>query len=185
MPLLRFTELFAGGPATTSKLDNFSAYFNRNLIAMMKKENLVRTLPLMISDTRIVCENLGTDPSYKAANGSDWRVFNPFDDMYRIVYKLTMRTVGATEIAEDPELLRYSLGIFEAFDRSSSNLRIIFPWLPTPRHLYRMYNGARLYMVFDKILKQRVKSSVKMDDALQTLIDQGADVEDVVMVSEQ
>lgn len=179
----RFGELFAGGPASSAKMDDFSTYFNRNLVAMMKKENFVRNLHLLTSDTRDLCESLNTDASYKAANGSDWRVFNPFDDMYRIVYKLTMRTVGATEIVEDQELLNYTLRIFEEFDRSSSNLRIVFPWLPTPRHLYRLYNGARLYMVFDKILKQRQKEGVKKEDALQFLIDQGADAEDLVTVS--
>ncbi|KAM0815388.1 putative Cytochrome P450 6A1 [Seiridium cardinale] len=176
-----FGELFAGGPANSSKMDDFSTFFNKSLISMLKKDNFERNLHLLTSDTRALCESLNTDSTYKSSNGSDWRVFNPFDDMYRLVYKLTMRTVGATEIAEDPKILDYTLGIFESFDRSSSNLRIIFPWLPTPKHLYRLYNGARLFMVFDKIIKERKKTGVNPGDALQYILDQGADAQDVVM----
>lgn len=178
-----FGELFAGGPAGNAKMEDFGSFFNKNLINMLKKENFLRNLNLLTSDTRAMCEALNTNSSYKSANGTDWRVFNPFNDMYRLVYKLTMRTVGATEIAEDPKMLAYTLGVFEAFDKSSSNLRIIFPWLPTPKHLYRMYNGARLYMVFDKIIKERKKTGNTPNDALQFLLDGGADAEDVVTVS--
>ncbi|KAH6656578.1 cytochrome P450 6A1 [Truncatella angustata] len=175
-----FGELFAGGPANSAKMEDFSTFFNKSLISLLKKENFVRNIHLLTSDTRAMCEALDTSPTYRSANGSDWRVFNPFDDMYRLVYQLTMRTVGATEIVEDPKMLSYTLGIFEAFERSTSNLRIIFPWLPTPKHLYRMYNGARLYMVFDKLVKERQRTGTKHEDALQFLIEQGADAQDIV-----
>jgi hypothetical protein len=104
---------------------------------MLRKENFVRNLGLLTA----------LAPVSKAA--PEWRVTNPFDSMYQLVYQLTMRTVGAKEIADNPELLIRTLSIFEQFENSSSNMRIVVPWLPTLKHLTRMYNGAKLYIVSD------------------------------------
>lgn len=145
---------------------------------MMRKESFVRNLPLLVGDTRrrfeaVVARNGG------GASG----LLDPFDDIYRIVYQLTMRTVGANDIAESPELLERTLHLFEQIESSSSPARIIFPWMPTTAHLKRMAAGARLYMIFNKIAEDRRKTGKRGEDALQFLLDGGDDMIKILSVS--
>lgn len=173
-----FAELFTGQPPADGATDNFSTFFNKHLIAMLKRENFVKNIDLMAGDTRKACEALATAPPSKADPA--WKVTNPFDSLYQIVYQLTMRTVGANDIAEDPELLRKTLSMFEQFEKCNSTLKIVFPWFPAPSHFLRIYNGARLGMVFQKLIDQRTKTGKKGNDALQYLIDQGVGIRDII-----
>jgi cytochrome P450 len=175
-----YAELFAGAPPNPTQSANFENFFGKQLIPMLKKENFVGNLNLLAGDARGMCEELVVAAPSKAA--PEWRVTNPFDSMYKIVYQLTMRTVGANEIANDPKLLAHTLSVFEQFETSSSTMRIIFPWLPTPRHWIRMYNGARLYMIFQKIVEDRKKEGRRENDALQFLLDQDVSIREIVSV---
>ncbi|KAM0426838.1 hypothetical protein ACHAQK_012274 [Fusarium lateritium] len=91
-----------------------------------------------------------------------------------------MRILGATEVAEDPKLLRRTLSIFERFEKNNSMARIIFPWLPTPAYVVRLFLGALLYMDFTKLITQREKAGRREEDAVQYLLDQGADSELII-----
>ncbi len=157
---------------------------------MLRRENFVKNLHHLTGDMRRACEELAAAAVAPSAPGHDddpaasaWRVMDPFDSLYRAVYQLTMRTVGADEIAEDPALLRRTLALFEGFERSSSTAKVVFPWFPAPNHLYRLYTGARLAVVFQRIIDARGRSGTRRDDALQFLIDQGASIRDIIAVS--
>lgn len=157
-----------GDGAAEGENANFSKWFSRTIIAMMRKENFVRNLPLLVGDTRARFDSILTRPG-----GATTGILDPFNDLYRIVYQLTMRTVGATEIADSPELLEKTLGLFEKIEQANSPTRIIFPWIPTPAHLKRMAAGARLYMIFNKIAEDRKQSGRREEDAFQFLLDSG------------
>lgn len=116
-------------------------------------------------------------------HGAKTGVFDPFEDIYRIVYQLTMRTVGATEIAESPELLDRTLKCFEEMEGAASVARIAFPWLPTPGYLTQVINGAKLYAIFDKFAKDRKTTGRREEDALQFLLDMDVDMVRVLSVS--
>ena len=177
----RYAVLFTTSPKVETsepgEASDFSKWFSRTIIAMMKKENFVRNLPLLAGDTQRRLE------AVVSRNGGREGVMDPFDDVYRIVYQLTMRTVGATEIAESPELLATTLRLFEQIESSNSPARIIFPWLPTPAHFKRMAAGARLYMIFNKIIEERKKTGKREEDPLQFLLDTGEDTMKILTVS--
>lgn len=154
--------------------EGFSAWFNRTLTGLLRKENFVKQLHLLIGDMRSSCERLAAVPT---------KVMDPFEDIYRIIYRLTMRTVGANDIAEDQELLARTLHLFEKIGNSTSPTKVIFPWMPTPSHMKRMAAGAQLYMILQKIVNKRKKAGVRGDDALQYLIDQGNSVAKILTVS--
>jgi hypothetical protein len=94
-----------------------------------------------------------------------------------------MRILGATEVAENPRLLRRTLRNFEQFEKSDSTARTIFPWLLTPAYLTRLVLGAVLHMDFSKIIKARRKTGKRQTDAIQHLLDQGADMDLIIKVS--
>ncbi|KAJ2896395.1 cytochrome p450 6a1 [Zalerion maritima] len=164
-----YEKLFAVAPHV--ELDpgseNFGTWFDRNLKKMISAERLSKSLPLFTRDIREGFELLG-----KREN----KVMDPYDNIYRMVYQLTMRTVGCDEIAESKNLGDKTLRQFELCEAGSSPARIIIPWLPTPRHFLRVFSAAQLYMVLDKIVKERIKMETKKDDALQMLLDQDTNV---------
>ena len=167
-------------PVNTSTVDNFSAFFNKTLGNMLRRENFVKNLGLMTSDVRRAYAGLAA--AAPSAGDPAWHVMSPFDKMYPIVYQLTMRTLGAEEVADDPTLLNRTLALFETFEKTSSTTKIVFPWLPTPNYLYRLYNGGRLAMIFQSVISKRRKASTRRDDALQFLIDTGAPTQDMISV---
>lgn len=165
--------------AKTAGQLSFDKWFSRTITAMLKKENFVKNLPILVGDTRSALERAVARGGEVSTSG----LIDPFDDLYKIVYLLTMRTVGANEIARSPELLEKTLGLFETIERCSSPTRIIFPWLMTPAHLRKMYAGGKLYMIFSKLVEARKQEGRREDDALQFLIDSGADMIRILSVS--
>lgn len=157
--------------------DAFNNWFARTITKLLKRENFVRNLDHLTGDTFAALTRMAK------RNGTKTGTFDPFDDIYRIVYHLTMRTVGATEICESPELLASTLKMFEDLERSASATRIAFPWLPTRGYIMQMVTGAKLYSVFNKLAKQRKETGKKYDDAFQFLLDTDVDMVRVLSVS--
>ncbi|CBY02103.1 similar to cytochrome P450 [Plenodomus lingam JN3] len=139
-------------------------HFSRRLAYLLKNEQFRRKLPILISDTKEAIEAIRNDPS---------GITDPFESLYRIVFRLTIRMVGADEIADETKVLEETLRLFETLDNSSTALSVIFPKLPSPGVVKRTYAAGRLYMLIEKILKKRAASDEKHDDALQYLLDQG------------
>lgn len=167
-----YATLLTAAPAVPESVrdpeDRFEKYFARSLTALLKRENFVKNLDVLVGDARAGLEKV---VQRYGAEG----VMDPFDDIYRIVYRLTMRTVGATEIATSPELLEKTLNWFHMIENNVSPARLVFPWLPTPNHLKQLYAGTRLYFTMDGLIKERKKSGRREDDALQFLIENGGD----------
>ncbi|KAH8756595.1 cytochrome P450 6A1 [Diaporthe sp. PMI_573] len=172
-----YAVMFTASPQVGKQNDpgsasQFSLWFSRTITKLMKKENFVRNLRLLTTDTATALDAM------VKRNGGDQKTgtFDPFDDIYHIVYQLTMRTVGATEIADSPQLLRRTLGLFEEVERNTSTARIIFPWMPTLGYVRQTIAGGKLYVVFDKIAKERRRTGKTHEDAFQFLMDTGEDI---------
>lgn len=149
----------------------YHKFFARQLVPILRRDNLSRILPTLCSDMRA-----GIDPTALAANYSRTLpagVLDPFDLLYRLVFQLTMRTVGATEIASDPSKLNRMLYLFEAIDAAANSASILFPWAPNLGKLKRMLAGARAYMMIDEIVKSRRAGKAVYPDSMQALVDGG------------
>ncbi|KAH7378359.1 cytochrome P450 [Pyrenochaeta sp. MPI-SDFR-AT-0127] len=146
------------------KDDDLNNHFSRRLTHLLKNEQFRKKLPILISDTQEAIEAIRNDPSGTT---------NPFESLYRIVFRLTIRMVGADEIADDPKVLEETLRLFEMIDNSATATSVMFPKFPSPAVLKRTYAGARLYMMIENIIKKRAASDEKHDDALQYMLDQG------------
>jgi hypothetical protein len=109
-------------------------------------------------------------------------ITDPFESIYRIVYQLTIRTVGCEDIAENPELLEKTLQLFETVEASATATTILFPKFPSIGIIQRTIAGGRLYMIIMNIVNERKKTGKRRDDPLQMLIDDGVDVEQIVRV---
>jgi hypothetical protein len=111
------------------------------------------------------------------------RITDPFESIYSLVFKLTMRTVGCNDIADDLEQLRTIMGHYEVMDKSFTPFVVYFPWLLTIQGLQRKLAGARIYLVFKRIVDRRRKTGERGDDPLQYLMDQGDNMTQIIGVS--
>lgn len=165
-----YAVLFGVAPSTDQYDDGKGAeedpsnHFNRRLAYLLKNEQFRKKLPTLASDTQEAIDAIAKDPSGRT---------NPFESIYRIVFRLTIRMVGAAEIADNPEVLEETLKLFEYIEASATATSIILPKFPSPAVLRRTYGGARLYMIIENIVKKRAASDEKHDDALQHMLDQG------------
>ena len=113
------------GAGKDTDVDN---HFNRRLAYFLKNEQFRRKLPTLISDVQEAIEAIRNDPR---------GITDPFDSIYRVVFRLTIRMVGADEIANDPQLLEEMLKLFEMIDGSATAASVMFPKFPSPAILKR------------------------------------------------
>lgn len=158
---------------------------------MMKREVFVksmhcpkRSFKYQNADVQSGVHGLISDTRARMQQLIDEKVttMNPFETIYRIVYQLTMRTVACHDIADDLDLLDKTLHWYEMVEQAGTPTVIMFPSLPTWSKLKRTYGGGRIYMAFDKIVKQRRATGQRADDPLQYLIDLGDDTLSIIKV---
>ncbi|KAL2274438.1 hypothetical protein FJTKL_03199 [Diaporthe vaccinii] len=155
--------------------DAFATWFSRKLIKLLKREYFVKILPHLISDASSFYERLASHCGPDNTSGSTG-MFDPFVEMNRIVFQLTMRTVGAAEIAAGSEhdgLLARSFDLVRQIGDNSSTARIIVPWLPTWRHVKRVIAAGRFHRILDGLARERERTGRREDDAMQLLLDEG------------
>ena len=163
-----YAVLFGASPQVKAHDDGagqqeeMSNHFSRRLTYLLKNEQFRKKLPTLISDVQDGIEGIRNSP-----NG----ITNPFESIYRIVFRLTIRMVGADEIAQDPVLCEHVMKLFEMIDSSATATAVMFPKFPSPALIKRTYAGARLYFLMEKIVKKRAESGEKHDDALQYMLD--------------
>lgn len=147
-----------GDPAETAQTtERFSILFKR----FLAKPRLSACLENLVSDT------IATFDAFDTSVPMD-----PFDTMYKLIFQLTHRTVGCNDIAADPKLLRKTLAMFTDIDGSAA-VEVMFPWLPTPTKLRKLWGGARLHWTLQGIMKQRRESGQPGTDAMQLMMDAG------------
>lgn len=147
--------------------DKFAAWFSQKLIKLMKRENFVKVVPHLVNDAVSEYERVAV------RCGASSGIFDPFEVMNRMVFQLTMRTVGSKEIAESQDLLSRSLSLVHQIGENSSTVRIIVSWLPTLKYMKRLIAAGRLYMLLNGLAKDRTRTGRREDDALQLLLDEG------------
>lgn len=160
--MCRFAALFASAPKTDYLRDgDLTAYFNLLLKRFLQKGRLAANLHNLTADTDVALRKI-----------SPFSAMEPFDVMFNLVYQLTHRTLGSHDVAADPGLLAETLAAFGSMDRSSA-IDVMFPSLPTPNKLRRMWAGAKLHWAFQKIMDDRRKTGRTEADAMQEMMDQG------------
>jgi hypothetical protein len=57
--------------------------------------------------------------------------FDPFEDIYSIVFQLTIRAAGCREIADSAESCKRLERMFWACEKGTTPTSVLFPWLPS------------------------------------------------------
>lgn len=138
-----------------------SSYIVATIKRATNRGGLLRVLGLLASDAEATITSIDVS-----------RPFDPFDSMYRLVYQLSHRTIGCDDIAQSPELLDKTLGIYSRLDQSNA-LQVMFPSLPTPNLLLKVWSGAKLFGILKDIMKKRRETGQRGQDTMQSLMDKG------------
>lgn len=165
-----FTSLVGGGPDTSHMFD--SDLINDSIILttfkrLVAKDRLEANLECLVGDVSAFAEAI----RQKAADANNPGVIDVFDDIFRLVYQLTHRTLGCNEIADDPVRLASTLKAYKNLDVGSAT-EIMFPWLPIPMKLRKMWAGYNLFSAISSLAKQR-RAGEPQTDGMQMLIDRG------------
>jgi hypothetical protein len=103
----------------------------------LKTDYFRKKLPILVADVHAEMEALKNDPR---------GVTDPFESIYCLVFRLTIRLAGADDMAEDPQLAEKVLRSFTMIEQSAGATTVMFPNTPTIASLKRTYGGGRLYM---------------------------------------
>ncbi|KAF2725222.1 cytochrome P450 [Polychaeton citri CBS 116435] len=165
--------LLGGQPQDATSTDSIGFEpFKKRLVKLLKGSVLKDNLPLLLSDLHGLFEEMAADPM---------KITQPFESIYGVVFKLTMRTVACNEVADSPELCTKILRCFETIEKTGDNaFAVLFPSVWTPNKARRTWAGAQIYMVFKKIADERARSGKREKDAMQLLLDQGDNVKQII-----
>lgn len=164
--LRSYAALFAGAPDAKhlGEEDNvdltserFATLFKRFLV----KPRLDGCVAPLVADTLAAIALFDAD-----------KPMDPFDIMYKLIYQLTHRTLGCDDVADDPALCAETLSMFSDLHATGA-LEVMFPWLPTPVRVRKLWGGARMHWTLQRIMKQRRESGRPGTDAMQTMMDAG------------
>ena len=152
-------------------------YAQRRLLDLQKSDQLVKRLPCVTRDACAAFEEMAKNPS---------GVTNPAKACFGIVVTQASRIVFTDEVPDDPKLLK-SLSTYVPVLLSTSSLHLLaFPWMSYFSKAYWMRRWARrgLTSIVTPIVNKRMaKGAPRVDDALQTLIDNGDSMDYIINFS--
>jgi hypothetical protein len=160
---------------------NFSKFFNSRMVRVLRTDAMQRNLPKLIGDVRARLQDLAAtipDKGFK-----DEAVVDPFDNIFKIAFQLTIRSVGCGDIADDLELMGKMMHWYHLVDSLTSPTAVMYPWIPTWGMFKRTVAGMRLFEIVKKIGDERLRTGKRGEDAMQIMMDQGDDMGHIVGVS--
>ncbi|KAH8901220.1 cytochrome P450 6A1 [Thozetella sp. PMI_491] len=159
------------------KMD-FSKFFNSRMVRVLRTDAMQRNLPKLIGDVRGRLTDLAADIPNQGFK--DEAVVDPFDNIFKIAFQLTIRSVGCGDIADDLELMSKMMHWYHLVDSLTSPTAVMYPWIPTWGMMKRTVAGMNLFSIVKKIGDERLRTGKRGEDAMQIMMDQGDDMGHIV-----
>ncbi|QRV80118.1 cytochrome P450 family protein [Ceratobasidium sp. AG-Ba] len=178
---LSFTEgyrlLFGGSPEVKDVVEEYTqkddqaqlSSFIRRLSSLLRMDRLATLTPLFMSDLERNMTKWG--PTGK---------FDPFEDIYSMVFQLTIRAASCREISDSVENCKRMEKLYWLVEKGSTPTSLLLPWLPSTSRKLKTEATTKLYNWFDDIIKARQAENRREEDALQDLLDMGDSTADVI-----
>ncbi|CAD6910052.1 unnamed protein product [Tilletia laevis] len=154
-----YQKLFSGVPSeiTTAAImnqDKADQMFREHLKQAIRGERLAKLAPLMCEDT---VRALDAVPDWKKGKGS----MDPKAFTFPLLFCMSMRTVGFSNLSDDPKITEELAGYYWAMENATSFWK-------------------KLFAALGKAASRRVQEGVVEDDTVGMLLDQGMDTDYVV-----
>ncbi|KAF9066807.1 cytochrome P450 [Rhodocollybia butyracea] len=121
---------------------------HKRLAAVQKNEQLSMLIPVMLEDSRRMMETWGNSGS-----------FDPFDNVYELIFQLTVRSLSCAEISDDPCVVSRLKKLYDTLDVGTTPATVLLPWFPTPAMIRKVWATKEIYDI--------------VNDTLQMLLDSG------------
>ncbi|KDQ18008.1 hypothetical protein BOTBODRAFT_155012 [Botryobasidium botryosum FD-172 SS1] len=145
------------------------SYFNKRVISLLRRDRLGKIVPQLFKDLN---NRMDTWPQSGRAN--------PFDNIYRLVFQMTVRALALKELADSPAALEELSRLYWGVEKSTSATSVLLPWFPSRTRRNRKDITAELYQFLaDPINKRKAEGRIE-DDAAQFMIEQGDSTENMV-----
>jgi hypothetical protein len=89
------------------------------------------------------------------------------------VFQLTIRSLSATEISDDPVRVARLKKLYDILDNGTTPATVLVPWLPTPAMIRKLWATKDIYDIVIQAITDRERSGISRNDTLQMLLDFG------------
>ncbi|KAG5654445.1 hypothetical protein H0H81_002635 [Sphagnurus paluster] len=138
------------------------AMIHKRLAAVQRNAPLNDLIPLILDDSRRIMETWGSAGK-----------FDPFDNVYTLLFQTTLRSLSCTEISNDPQVVSRLKTLYDKLDNGTTPATVLVPWLPTPAMIQKLWATKEIYDIVTDAIHTREQSGVSRNDTLQMLLDCG------------
>jgi sterol 14-demethylase len=100
---------------------------------------------------------------------------NPFQDIYDLVFQMTVRIASCEELAADPKSVQKMSDLFWKLEKSATPVSLLFPWFPGTGKRNKEQATKDLYVMLSHYVDIRRKAEAPNSDAIDILIANGED----------
>ena len=100
---------------------------------------------------------------------------NPFQDIYDLVFQMTVRMASCEELAADPKSVQKMSNLFWKLEKSATPMSLLFPWFPSTAKRNKKQAIKDLYAMLSHYVNVRRKAEALNSDAIDIFIANGDD----------
>ncbi|KAJ3502210.1 hypothetical protein NLJ89_g8990 [Agrocybe chaxingu] len=145
------------------------SWFNKHILTLLNKKRLTDVLPTLLED--INNRMLGW--------GKQGR-FDPFKNIYDLVFQMTVRMASCSELANNREVLDEMQKLYWQLERSATPTALLLPWFPSPAKKRKEAATKALFEKLHGFVEDRRNAEAPSSDAVDMLIAQGHSNVDIV-----
>ena len=108
---------------------------------------------------------------------------NPFNDVYYLVFQMTVRITTCSELAEDWAAIDRLFGLYWKLEKSATPVGLLLPWLPSNARRDKKQATADMYNMLSGYVHSRKSAQESGSDAIDLLIARGDDNTSIIGVS--
>ncbi|TFK38287.1 cytochrome P450 [Crucibulum laeve] len=142
---------------------------NKRIGTLLNRRRLSDVIPTLLDDVNIRMKSWGNEGK-----------FDPFRNIYDLVFQMTVRMASCDELAKNPEAIRNLQKHYWDLEKSSTATALLLPWFPGSAKKQQARATKGLYTIISDYVEKRRSADVPSSDAVDILLAQGLDNADIV-----
>lgn len=143
--------------------------FVRRNLAILGKDRIKDLPPILLEDMNAHMMTWGREGT-----------MDPFREIYRLVFQMTIRFSTCKELAEDKTAVQNLMQCYADIDRGASPIAVMFPWFPSAARKAKEKGTLGLYTLLAHFVEKRRNSPVPSTDPIDVLLGQGLSTDSIV-----
>ncbi|KIM37016.1 hypothetical protein M413DRAFT_423833 [Hebeloma cylindrosporum] len=143
--------------------------FVRRNLAILGKDRIKDLPPILLEDMNSHMMTWGREGT-----------MDPFREIYRLAFQLTIRLATCKELAEDKTAVQNLMQCYADIDRGASPIAVMFPWFPSAARKAKEKGTLGLYTLLAHFVEKRRNSPVPSTDPIDVLLSQGLSTDSIV-----